>query len=281
MTRGEEAALAARATRLTGRPLRLVRALPGGAHARTLLVADADGELVVRRFPDGDAAPEHEVGVLARLGSLGDLAPRLVAYGDGLVVTTRVPGGPPSPAADLVAAGAELGRTLSRIHALDGSGLREEPSAPPPSTGPLGAAARRAWPGLDLSGGVLTHWDFWSGNALWTGGRLTGVVDWSGARSAPRGVDVAWCRLDLVLMGSYAAADALLAAYRAASGRTLADIAAWDLQAAALAEPQVEDWSANYVALGRDDLTGPALRESLTRWGRDLTTPQPVVGGHP
>ncbi|MBK0296215.1 phosphotransferase, partial [Bacillus sp. S34] len=54
---------------------------------------------------------------------------------------------------------------------------------------------------------VLTHGDLWSGNTLWEGDRLTGIVDWSGAMSAPRGVDIAWCRQDLVLLGSTVAAD--------------------------------------------------------------------------
>jgi len=44
---------------------------------------------------------------------------------------------------------------------------------------------------------VLTHFDFWSGNVLLEHGVITGVVDWSGAAQAPRGLDVSWCRLDL------------------------------------------------------------------------------------
>jgi aminoglycoside phosphotransferase (APT) family kinase protein len=113
---------------------------------------------------------------------------------------------------------------------------------------------------------VLTHSDFWSGNALWNGDLVTGVVDWCGARNAPRGLDVAWCRLDLVLLGSHAAADAFLAEYEAASGIPMRDRAAWDRYAAARADPIVESWAVNYDGIGRSQITSEVLRRRFDRW---------------
>ena len=266
----------ATASRLLGRPARTVARLSGGEHAVTTTVTDGAGTYVLRRFPPGDDAVTHEVGVLARLGELGDLLPPLIAHDDRAagpaILTRKMPGTPPSPDLTATAIAAALGPVLARIHRLDGTGLRPAPGAPPEGDSPIARRARRDRPGLDRHGGVLTHFDFWCGNALWSGGTVTGVVDWSGARHGPRGIDLAWCRQDLVLLGDPGAADHLLAAYRSASGEPVADIAAWDRQAAAHAEPVVEDWSRNYAGIGRPHLTGPVLRHRLTAWIDELLT---------
>ncbi|MFF2624101.1 phosphotransferase family protein [Oerskovia jenensis] len=269
------AALVRLASRLVGRDLELVRPLPGGIHATTLLVSDGARELVVRRFPPGDGAVHHEVGVLDRLEPLGERVPRLVASSteQAMIVTTRVPGGAPAPHVPAGEIAAELARALVAIHSLDGRGLREEPALPPRGDGPVSRAARREWGGLELGDRVLTHYDYWRGNALWDGGVLTGVVDWSGARSAPRGVDLAWCRLDLVLLGSIEAADYFLAEYERRSGRVIGDARAWDLQAAGQADSAVESWAPGYAGIGRSDMTGPVLRERLDAWSALLLEP--------
>lgn len=257
------------ASRLVGEPLRLLATLAGGEHARTILVASDIAEYVVRGFPAGDPAVVREVEVLARLSDLGDLVPHLIGASDDpgcpVIVTSRVPGIHPPIDLPAEAIATEMAAALARVHRLAGDGLRVEPSAPPGGQGPAAVAARTRWASLDLDDRVLTHYDFWCGNALWTGDRLTGVVDWSGARCAPRGVDVAWCRLDLVLLGSETAADLFLRTYERLSGRSL-DVTAWDLLAAATAEGCVEEWSPNYVAIGRTDLTPVVLRERLVAW---------------
>lgn len=269
--------LADAASRLVGRTLRPVELLSGGEHARTCVVTDGRDELVVRRFPPGDPAVRHEIEVLARLEPLGALVPRLVAAdpGDGvdppMIVTSRLPGGHPGPSLAPTALARGLAEVLARIHASGGEGLRRAEVHAPETPGPLAAAARALGrvPAADHdeSDLVLTHYDFWSGNTLWEGPRLTGVVDWSGARRAPRGQDVAWCRLDLVLLHGVATADAFLAAYEGAAGVTVDQIAHWDLLAAAHAEDAVEGWAPNYGGIGRADLTPTRLRQRLTRWG--------------
>lgn len=257
------------AARLLGRPLTLARELTGGQHARTLLVVDGDGHVVVRVFPRGDDSVVRELEVLTRLGPLGRLAPRALAHGnaDGhpVIVTEAVPGGPPAPALDPVVIGEQLGVALAAIHQLDPAGLPDDAREPTHRAGRLAAVAQEAWREVDHER-ILTHGDFWSGNTVWDGGRLTGVVDWSGARSAPRGVDLAWCRQDLVLLGSPAAADRFLAAYEAASGRRVRDVHAWDVVAAARADTYVETWAPNYAGIGRPEIDARVLRERFDAW---------------
>ncbi|HEX8498661.1 MAG TPA: aminoglycoside phosphotransferase family protein [Actinomycetales bacterium] len=264
------------AAEMLGRPLALVRRLTGGEHAQTVLCSDGVTDLVVRSFPVGDRAVAHEMDVLGRLEALGEQVPRLVAatIGDDgsrpVIVTTRVAGTHLSLDVDPHEAARGLARGLALVHRLDGTGLRPAGVHPPTGLGPAAQRARDRWDELDRREPVLTHDDYWSGNTLWQGGSLSGIVDWSGARQAPRGVDLAWCRLDLVLLGCPAAARTLLHEYERASGRQIADIIGWDVQAAAHAEDVVESWAANYAGVGRRHLTGRALRERLDRWSHDL-----------
>jgi len=113
---------------------------------------------------------------------------------------------------------------------------------------------------------VLTHRDFWSGNVVWRDGKLTGVVDWSGAARGPRGYDVSWCRLDLVLLFDERIADVFLEAYEAAVDRPLDDVALWDAWAVARSHDIVGSWAPNYAPLGRRDLDERELRNRHSRW---------------
>ena len=264
----------ATASRLLGRPLRMVARLTGGEHAVTTALTDGVDEYVLRRFPPGDPAVRREVSVLPRLTVLGRLAPRLIAYDESddapAILTNRLPGTTPAPDADLALIAHRLADVLARVHTVDATGLRPAPVGPPAGHDAIIRRARQDWTELDMATRVLTHFDFWSGNCLWDGDTVTGVVDWSGARHAPRGVDLAWCRLDLILLGGRGAADLLLAEYGRASGRPVDDIASWDRQAAAQAHPVVEHWAANYAGIGRPELTGPVLRQRLETWIDEL-----------
>lgn len=266
-------ALAA-ASALSGRELRFVETLAGGQHALTMAVHAGDAELVVRAFPAGHDAAIKEAAVLDRLSTLGGLVPRLIAHSADangpVIVTTRVPGSPPDPATPLTTIAREMAAALVRIHELDGTGLPLTPQSPPPGDSAIAVRAQREWTNLDRDERVLTHTDFWAGNALWADGRLTGVVDWSGASRGPRGVDLAWCRQDLVLLGSPEAAADFLDAYERLLGRRIHDIRAWDVQAAARAHDRVETWLPNYHGIGLTDITAEDLRHRLDTWNAQL-----------
>ncbi|TMR02447.1 hypothetical protein ETD83_12395 [Actinomadura soli] len=113
---------------------------------------------------------------------------------------------------------------------------------------------------------VLTHYDFWSGNVLWDDGALTGVIDWPGASRAPRGFDVGWCRLDLVLLHGPRTVETFTNAYQNAAGRPILDLPLWDVFALTNSHHAVETWPPNYHDLGRTDLTAEDLRERHTAW---------------
>jgi aminoglycoside phosphotransferase (APT) family kinase protein len=117
---------------------------------------------------------------------------------------------------------------------------------------------------------VLTHSDYWSGNVVWRDGKLTGIVDWSGAARGPRGYDLGWCRLDLVLLFEEPIADVFLAAYEAAAGQTVADVGLWDRWAVARSHDIVETWTPNYAPLGRVDLGEHELRQRHSCWATRL-----------
>jgi aminoglycoside phosphotransferase (APT) family kinase protein len=101
---------------------------------------------------------------------------------------------------------------------------------------------------------------------------LTGIVDWSGAARAPRGFDVGWCRLDLVLLHGREPADVFLAAYEQAAGVAVPDAAQWDRYAVEKSRHSVERWEPNYTSLGRLDLTAAELRARHTRWTESLNS---------
>ncbi|TGD29421.1 aminoglycoside phosphotransferase family protein [Brevibacterium sp. S22] len=259
---------------MLGRELRLLKVFTAGQHATTLLVSDGEDELVVRSFPAGDGTVAKEPEALRRLRSLGELVPRLVAHrpdlNDPLVITTRVSGSTPDPTLPASTIAREMARALSRIHDLDGAGLPPAPTRPPAGDSPIAHRVRTGFSQLLEGERVLSHGDFWCGNALWSGTHLTGVVDWTHASHAPRGRDLSWCRQDLVLLSSPDAAAEFLDEYESLLGRRITDIHAWDLHAAASAIDRVETWLPNYHGIGLTEMTAELLRHRLDEWNAKL-----------
>ena len=224
---------------------------------------------LLREFPAGDDAVRLEVRVLSAVAGLSDLAPRLVAAdaegevsGCPLIVTTLLPGRAsiiPDRPREFAR---QLGDALARIHSLAVDTELPELFAEPPADSPT----HSIWRQLRDEPRVLSHNDFWSGNTVWLQGRLTGIVDWSGAGLAPRGYDLAWCRQDLVFLYNETIADVFTGAYDAAFGSPTLDVALWDCFAALKAYPRVETWAPNYEDLGRTDLDDVELRRRLTEW---------------
>ena len=258
-----------------------VARLEGGQHSDTWRV-DTDNpafSVVVRQFPTGDPAACREQLVLRALDGLGGLAPVLLGGDlDGqwaehpTSLISWLDGESDITPSDPLAWAHELGRALALVHVLpserlaglssvfDGRGSQAE------LNGPLAPAVRSRWSEITGSPDALSHCDYWSGNVVWREGRLTGIVDWSGAARGPRGYDLGWCRLDLVLLVGERIADVFLAAYEAAGGQALGAVVLWDAWAVARSHDVVETWAANYAPLGRGDLDEHELRRRHSFW---------------
>lgn len=256
--------------RAVGRDLTLVRPLTGGAHASTLLVRDDAGTLlVVRRFPPGGAVT-RERAILPLLTGLGVGVPRLVGHladeAGEVLVTLALPGVPPGPPWSPEQRLPAVARTLAAIHRGPVDRLAAREPRPITADTPVAIAARAVWPRLQAEPAVFSHGDYWTGNILFDAGEVTGVVDWNGARPAPAGFDLAWCRQDLVLLGETDSADLLVSEYVRAGGRAPEDLHAWDVFQAAHADPVVEEWTVNYAGIGRTEVDAEVLRHRLDGW---------------
>jgi aminoglycoside phosphotransferase (APT) family kinase protein len=256
--------------------------LEGGQHAHVWKVDTENPAIsvVVRQFPVDDPAPLCEQGVLRALDGLGGLAPVLLG-GDLNGRWSKYPtsllswldGQPDITPADPRGWARELGRALAAVHTVPTARLAELPSVFDRSGasqeilgGPLAAEVRARWSQVVASPQVLTHGDYWSGNVLWRDGRLTGIVDWSGGSRGPRGFDLGWCRLDLVLLFDEQIADDFLTAYEAGTGQAVGEMSLWDCWAVARSDAAVGSWAPNYLPLGRADLDEDELRRRHAQW---------------
>jgi aminoglycoside phosphotransferase (APT) family kinase protein len=256
--------------------------LEGGQHADTWRVDTENPatSVVVRQFPVDDPAPLHEQRVLRALDGLGGLAP--VVLGADLddhwsqsptSLISWLDGQPDITPTDPSGWAGELGRALAAVHAVPIERLAELPSvfdrrggSQEILGGPLAAEVRSRWSQVVGSPDVLSHCDYWSGNVVWRDGRLTGIVDWSEGSRGPRGFDLGWCRLDLVLLFDEQIADDFLAAYEAGTGQPIREMRLWDCWAAARSHDAVASWVPNYLPLGRADLDEDELRRRHAQW---------------
>jgi aminoglycoside phosphotransferase (APT) family kinase protein len=260
--------------------------LDGGQHADTWRVDTENPAIsvVVRQFPLDDPAPLLERRVLRVLDGLDGLAPvplgidvsgRWSQYPTSLI--SCLDGRPDLTPTDSGEWARALGRALAAVHAVPIERLTELPSvfdrgggSQEMSGGPLATEVRARWAEIVTSPEVLTHSDYWSGNVVWRDGRLTGIVDWSDGARGPRGFDLGWCRLDLVLLFDGRIADDFLAAYEAATGQAVDEIRLWDCWAVARSADAVGTWAPNYLPLGRADLDEDELRRRHAQWTAHL-----------
>jgi aminoglycoside phosphotransferase (APT) family kinase protein len=278
-----------------GRVLRY-RPLRGGVSSSVHLVhhATPDGArqaVVVRRY--GQESQAIDPGAAAREFRLLDLlaqydvpAPRPLLleaeggpFGAPTIVLSRLPGRPrlvPGVLGDYLR---QLAGTLARLHALPTDGLdflpdqRDLVSASlarhyvgsDPLQEAIGRMVVARWPAVAAaqSRHALLHGDYWPGNTLWVRGRLVGLVDWEQPRLGGPAKDVATCRGDLTLLLGSQAGDAFVAAYEAAAGYPVTNLAFWDAYVCTWALTEVAEWLPGWQALGRRDLSLETARQRV------------------
>jgi aminoglycoside phosphotransferase (APT) family kinase protein len=217
---------------------------------------DPPRRLVVRRFHDTGRlrtdpwyVPANEAAVLRLLDDSEVPAPRLVAadpYGRicdmPALLTTRVPGRPAAPPWDMDSFLTTLAQALTRIHEVP-----LETDLPPyaPYYDPAVHGDRRppGWSGSPelwqrvfevVSGPApetatgFVHRDFHPGQTVWSGDRLTGIVDWTTGCRGPYAIDLARMRLNLAIDYGVEVAGRFQVLYLEAAGQDVRH-PYWDL----------------------------------------------------
>jgi aminoglycoside phosphotransferase (APT) family kinase protein len=276
----------------------LLGGLDAATYALDLDIAGARRELVVRLF----TFAQHRDGAAARrywraLSGIPDTAPvpmprpvlldaegRLVGF--PLMVMTRLPGTVLAHPANEEAWIDQLAAAVASIHEVDVKGLRSDyPRAAEPVElvearlghwaptiledlwREVAEALRSDAPRVTSNGPVLTHHDFWFGNTLWSGERLTGIVDWDDAQIDDPAFDVGYACLDVQLTLGGDAAHRLLARYEQRRGRLHA-LPFWKLLSILPAFRWLDEWAAGYREVGRSEITNDLARERFTSFVR-------------
>ncbi len=210
-------------------------------------------KLVLRRFVNEGWLREepdlerHEAASLEKARVADVPTPELIAYDEAgdrccvpAVLMTRLPGSVELNPGNLDRWLYQLAESLIRVHAV-------EVGAHPWSYSPYNDIPHLTPPGWsrfpELWGKAIgalqeprpegpecfIHRDYHPANVLWVDNRVSGIVDWVNACRGPVGVDVGWCRRDLVQLYGQPAADRFLHAYRSLAGPSFEYHPYWDL----------------------------------------------------
>ncbi len=181
--------------------------------------------------------------------------------GTPAIVTSFMPGAQIMAPPDPVSWARAAAKMLAKIHAVPGKDAQDfllEANAEatwflryedPPAymlTDPDGLLVwqtiRARGPHIQPVAPALVHLDYWRGNLLWEGGVITAVVDWEEAAYGDPAIDVAYCFMELVIMGMMTAAETFLAVYEAQCGQQIANLDYWKLAAAARPMTDISGW---------------------------------------
>ena len=275
-----------------GRKLLAVEPLRGGmshANHRLRIAGRAWSiDVVLRRAgradwlaDDPEHSPRQEIATYGLLATSDVPAPRLLGADPRpdvcdvpALLLTHVPGRPVLRPRDMPAFLRGLADALPRVHAVDPAAAEAAvpPFRPfyrrdqlrPPAWTRHPELWERAIEHLDEAAthsARFIHRDYHPANALWAGGRLAAIVDWTLASFGPPEFDLAHMRANLALLYSNDAANAFIRAYGAVS--TVSDYdPRWDLRAALDWVPELTPGSAPAAGLLRlEQLVSRALAD--------------------
>jgi aminoglycoside phosphotransferase (APT) family kinase protein len=101
---------------------------------------------------------------------------------------------------------------------------------------------RERYPGIQTDIPVLLHIDYWSGNILWHANEISAVIDWEEAAYGDPAVDLAYARMNMILMGVPEAADEFLRLYESVRGCRVKNLGFWELAASVRPMTDPVDW---------------------------------------
>ena len=230
-----------------GRPTRFDRRIVGGLGGTVdvLIVGNEPGEAVVLKrywLPEpGEISPaESEFRALALAADRGISAPspiwidRSALFSERAIVISYVEGGvllEPTDPNDWASQLADV--ALTEIHRIQPASTDQDLFPLLANTDghhseaetlealrqhPLGmelwARREEILASLEPEAPVYVHHDFWPGNTLWLDEKLAAVIDWEGGAIADPALDVAYCALDMRLLGLTEAAEVFVEVYR-------------------------------------------------------------------
>lgn len=246
--------------------------------------------LVLRRFTNQEWLAEepdlaqHEAASLCKAREAGVCAPSLVACdphgehcGVPAVLMTELPGRVELQPRDLDGWLRGLAEAILPLHAVDVGTFpwRYQPyndlSRLEP---PTWSRHPKLWAQvIDLVRGprppareCFIHRDYHPTNVLWQGERVSGIVDWPNACRGALGIDLAWCRGNLVGLHGVEAADRFLAAYRSLAGPSYDHHPYWDLIVLIEVLPGPPDVYPPWVEFGVQGLTEEMMRQRLDEY---------------
>jgi aminoglycoside phosphotransferase (APT) family kinase protein len=213
-------------------------------------------EFAALRFLQDDDVPAPRPLYLDADGALLCRPGIVIGYVPGQLIEDPGdhPGGPFSWAR-------EMASMLARIHAIPGAQARDllfdanseatwflrDGTVPGymqahPDGTRVWQAVHDLLPALDPVPPALVHIDYWRGNVLWEQGRISAVVDWEEASCGDPAIDVGYCTMELAIMGFLDEAVEFLRTYEAEIGHAVANLAFWQLSAAARPMYDLEGW---------------------------------------
>ena len=124
------------------------------------------------------------------------------------------------------------------------------------------------FPRLQKKQDCLVHVDYWPGNILWENDSISAIVDWEEAAFGDPAIDVAYCRMNMLLEDLPQAADEFIKTYERETGQEIGNLAFWELAAAARPMLDPEGWE--IVESPRRDRFAQFIEQALAgcRWAQ-------------
>ncbi len=179
----------------------------------------------------------------------------------------------------------EMGRLLSCIHSVDLSAIKsaqvpalpqsfdslcgEAPASPDEDLNEtsIRQVLKQNWPPAVSNPPVLLHGDFWSGNILWRGCQVSGIIDWEDAWIGDPLLDIAGTRVDLAYTFGLPLAQKFTRAYVSQRKIHLQSLPCWDLVAVLwlirFINHDLHSWACFYHGYSRGDVTADLIKARI------------------